>query len=154
MDHHVIKGLFLGYTATHKQIYYLEHGNKKVKIASHAHFDEGMNDLSFSDLPPFAHHICKALGHAVSADEHEITASQDMDIFCSEELFPITFCHPFHILPSDIMNEYDMVGFVLACDDVPPLAFESNWFIYFIYYGWCFCYDTTRNWSHIECFFG
>jgi hypothetical protein len=36
LDRNVIKGIFLGYTATLKQIYYLEDGTGKVKVASHA----------------------------------------------------------------------------------------------------------------------
>jgi Integrase core domain. len=48
LDCHVAKGIFLGYTATMKQIYYLEDCSNKVKIASHARFDEGMNDLPLS----------------------------------------------------------------------------------------------------------
>lgn len=117
LNRHVIKGIFLGYTATLKQIYYLEDGTGKVKIASHARFDEGMNDLSLSELPPFAHHLRKALGHNIAMDESEVCAPLDLDIFSSSELFPVTFSHVFRILPSDIPNENDTLSFIMKSDN-------------------------------------
>lgn len=114
LDRHAIKGIFLGYTATLKQIYYLECNTNKVKIASHARFDEGMNDLPFDKLPPFAIHIRHALGHVSPADTEEIATPSDLDIFCSDTLFPVTFSHTFRVLPSDITDENDTLGFILS----------------------------------------
>jgi len=57
LDIHAVKGIFLGYTATFKQIYYLESSSNKIKVASHVHFDEGCNDLSVDALPPYARHL-------------------------------------------------------------------------------------------------
>jgi hypothetical protein len=117
----------LDYTATLKQIYYLEEGSNKVKIASHARFDEGMNDVSLSDLPPFARHIHRALGHNVEMGEAEIGAPNVPDIFCSTELFPVTFCHAFHILPSDIMNENGtLLGFNVTAENDHLRPYISN----------------------------
>jgi len=98
---------------TLKQIYYLECATNKIKIASHVQFDEGMNDLPLDQLPPFARHLRHALGHATFDDESEIGTPADLDIFSSSVLFPVTFTHTFRVLPSDITNENDTMGFLL-----------------------------------------
>lgn len=126
LDLHAIKGIFLGYTSTLKQIYYLECSTNKVKIASHAKFDEGMNDLPLDQLPPFAIHIRKALGHSVPADLNEVTAPQHVDIFCSDQLFPVTISHVFHVLTTDIANEYDTLGFVTTSLDDTSRPYISD----------------------------
>jgi Integrase core domain. len=69
LDVHVIKGKFLGYMSTMKQIYYLEDKTHKIKIAAHAHFDEGLANVPLHDLPPYARQLRKALGHTVSLDD-------------------------------------------------------------------------------------
>lgn len=40
LDHHTSVGIFLGYTATAKNIYYRDRDTKRVKIATHVTFDE------------------------------------------------------------------------------------------------------------------
>ena len=45
LDNHSRKGIFLGYTATMRNIYYLDLESNRIKKALHARFDEGMNDL-------------------------------------------------------------------------------------------------------------
>ena len=45
LDTHSQKGIFLGYTATMKNIYYLDLESNSIKTALNARFDEGMNDL-------------------------------------------------------------------------------------------------------------
>ena len=45
-------GVFLGYSRSLKVLYYFDLGTSLVKTATHARFDEGMNDLS--DPPPKA----------------------------------------------------------------------------------------------------
>jgi hypothetical protein len=101
------------YTATFKQIYYLESSSNKIKVASHVRFDEGYNDLSVDALPPYARHLRRALGHALEKDDSEIGVPADLDIFGSEALFPVTFSYLFRVLPSDITNEYDTLGFLV-----------------------------------------
>jgi dUTP pyrophosphatase len=40
LDIHASHGIFLGYTATHRNVYYLDSNTKKVKISMHVIFDE------------------------------------------------------------------------------------------------------------------
>ena len=50
---HSCKGIFLGYLPnTLKNILWFDPLTKRIKIAYHARFDEGMNDLSSTDAPP------------------------------------------------------------------------------------------------------
>jgi hypothetical protein len=52
------KGTFLGFIPnTMKNILWYDVETKRVKIAKHAQFDEGMNDLQFKSLPPNAIHM-------------------------------------------------------------------------------------------------
>jgi hypothetical protein len=44
-------GIFLGYSRTLKVMYYFDTASSLVKTATHARFDEGMNDL-VDDAPP------------------------------------------------------------------------------------------------------
>ncbi len=53
----VFTGIFLGYTSTLSQIYYLDLRTKRIKTAIHCKFDEGMNDLPDSELTPNARHL-------------------------------------------------------------------------------------------------
>jgi dUTP pyrophosphatase len=39
LDQHASQGIFLGYTATHKNVYYLDSGTKQIKIGRHVVFD-------------------------------------------------------------------------------------------------------------------
>jgi hypothetical protein len=76
-----------------------------------------MNDVPLSHLPLFALHLRKALGHNVSIDDDEVAVPDDIDIFCSSDLFPVTFSHDFRILPSDITNENDKLGFIMKSEN-------------------------------------
>ena len=40
LDTHATKGIFLGFTATENNVYYLDSRSKKIKIATHVTFDE------------------------------------------------------------------------------------------------------------------
>ena len=52
------KGIFLGYKAgTLENIVWWDPETENVKYASHARFDEGMNDLPISDIPPNVQHL-------------------------------------------------------------------------------------------------
>ena len=119
LEPHVIKGRFLGYTSTMKQIYYLEDNTNKIKIAAHARFDEGLASVPLHDLPPYACQLRKALGHSVPlVDASEIGTPEQLDIMSCPDRFPVTFTHDFRIKNSDIMNEYDTLGFILKEDPV------------------------------------
>jgi GAG-pre-integrase domain len=45
-------GIFLGYSRTLKVLYYYDLESSMVKTATHARFDEGMNDLLTDNVPP------------------------------------------------------------------------------------------------------
>ena len=40
MDHHTFNGVFLGYTASNKNVYYVNNNTHRVKIGTHATFDD------------------------------------------------------------------------------------------------------------------
>jgi hypothetical protein len=52
------KGIFLGFLPyTTRNILWFDPETNRVKIATHARFDEGMNDLPLADLPPNVVHL-------------------------------------------------------------------------------------------------
>jgi hypothetical protein len=52
------KGIFLGFLPnTTKNILWYDVDTGKVKIAKHARFDEGFNDLPFDEIPPNVQHL-------------------------------------------------------------------------------------------------
>ena len=70
------KGNFLGYVphAT-RNILWHDIETTKIKIATHARFDEGMNDLPVTDVPPNVAHLCQADdGNDVPQDDDELTS--------------------------------------------------------------------------------
>jgi hypothetical protein len=65
------KGIFLGYVPyTTRNILWYDVHTHRVKIANHARFDEGMNDLPISDIPPNVQHIQR------TDDGHRLTAER------------------------------------------------------------------------------
>jgi hypothetical protein len=55
---HARKGIFLGFLPnTLKNILWYDVETKHVKIAFHARFDEGMNNLPHADIPPNVQHL-------------------------------------------------------------------------------------------------
>jgi hypothetical protein len=119
LDIHAIRGRFLGYTSTLKQIYYLEYATSKIKVAANVRFDEGMSTVSLDQLPPDVLQLRRALGQStpqsLSSDD-DTSAPEDIDILTSTDLFPVTFTHEFTIKESDIYAEYDTLGFILKED--------------------------------------
>ena len=52
------KGIFLGFVPkTTRNIIWYDVETERVKIASHAKFDEGMNDLPIDQIPPNVQHL-------------------------------------------------------------------------------------------------
>ena len=72
------KGLFLGYVPyTTRNILWYDVETNRVKIASHARFDEGMNDLAVKDLPPNVAHLQRRTqGEPLPIDDHELSSDQ------------------------------------------------------------------------------
>jgi hypothetical protein len=127
LDLHGIRGRFLGYTSTLKQIYYLEYSTNKIKIAAHARFDEGMSSVPPSALPPFAVQLRKSLGQTVPELPAGDTATPlDLDLLTSPLLFPVTFPHKFLVKQSDIHAEFDTLGFVLKDDTVLKRCYVAD----------------------------
>jgi hypothetical protein len=121
LDVHAIRGRFLGYTSTLKQIYYLEYHTSKIKVAANVRFDEGMSSVPLDKLPPYVLQLRRVLGQSIppSPSQHDDVPStpDDIDLLTSPELFPVTFTHEFSVLHTDIANEYDTLGFILRDDD-------------------------------------
>jgi hypothetical protein len=110
-----------------KQIYYLEHETNKIKVAAHARFDEGLASVPIDKLPPYARQLRKALGHTHSiSDTTEVPPPDSLDLLSCDSLFPITFDHKFTIKHTDIINEFDTLGFVLKEDPILLRCFISN----------------------------
>ena len=104
---HCDKGIFLGYSKTMKNILYYDLATKNIKLASHARFDEGMNDLP--SLPPNAEYLTRAQRGSVSAEDIAIPAL-DLDITQN----------PFSVLQTEeppVVCEHPTFGFdVSQCD--------------------------------------
>ena len=75
---HSIKGIFLGYLPnTTKNILWFDPNTQRVKIAKHARFDEGMNDLPFEDIPPNVQHLQRIqMGQPIPADTEDTTIDE------------------------------------------------------------------------------
>jgi hypothetical protein len=119
LDIHAIRGRFLGYTSTLKQIYYLEHSSSKIKIAANVRFDEGMSNVPLDKLPPYVLQLRRALGQSTplpSSSNDYVPPPDDIDILASPELFPVTFTHEFTVKPTDITSEFDTLGFIIKDD--------------------------------------
>ena len=71
------KGIFLGYVLhTSRLILWYDEGSSRVKIATHAKFDEGFNDLPADTLPPNCQQILRRNGTKMPIDKNEISSSQ------------------------------------------------------------------------------
>ena len=71
------KGIFLGYVPyTTRNILWYDPATTRVKIATHARFDEGMNDLPVTEIPPNVQHLSRTDdGVAFPAEQSEVAAS-------------------------------------------------------------------------------
>ena len=117
LDLHSNLGRFLGYTATMKQIYYLDHRTNRVKTATHINYDEGMNGFMISDLPPFALSLRKALGHAIPQERAQSLPPDDFDFSVDTKLFPDVSETVLMIHPDDYHDStHSTLGFVVAQD--------------------------------------
>jgi hypothetical protein len=76
------KGIFLGYLRhTTKNILWYDPETDRVKIARHARFDEGMNDLPVADIPPNVAHLQRTqFGDAFPAEKDEVTVNDHGDV--------------------------------------------------------------------------
>jgi hypothetical protein len=77
-SNHTIKGIFLGYTATMKQIIYLDEVTKNIKTSIHGTFDEGMNDLTIPT--PNARALHQALVRPLPKEEQEQRSPTELNV--------------------------------------------------------------------------
>ena len=68
LDHHTSNGIFVGYTATMKNIYYIDDKTGIVKIGVHAVFDEA-HFIAPSSKTPLAAQTLQSLGYSAFRDE-------------------------------------------------------------------------------------
>jgi hypothetical protein len=68
------KGIFLGKPDTTKNIIWYDPASSHIKLAKHARFDEGMNDLPFEDIPPNVQHLMRSKqGERIPPDSRELS---------------------------------------------------------------------------------
>jgi hypothetical protein len=121
LDIHAIRGRFLGYTSTLKQIYYLEYNTSKIKVAANVRFGEGISTVLLAQLPPYVLQLLRALGQSTpssSTNEEYLSAPDDIDILTSNELFPVTFIHNITVKSTDISAEFNTLGFILWDENI------------------------------------
>eukprot|EP00980_Cylindrotheca_fusiformis_P009852 scaffold2183_cov131-Cylindrotheca_fusiformis.AAC.1 len=75
------KGIFLGFQPhTTKNILWYDPEFSTIKIAKHVVFDEGMNDLQHSDIPPNVAHLHRAQQGAEFPAEEDVVTIPEFDI--------------------------------------------------------------------------
>ena len=72
------KGVFLGYMpGTTQNIIWLDDETKRIKYATHARFDEGMNDVPINKIPPNVQLLQRSEYGKRPAKDQEETNSND-----------------------------------------------------------------------------
>ena len=75
------QGIFLGYVPhTDRLFTWYDEGTHQVKIATHAKFDEGFNDLPIDTLPPNCQHILCLNGQQIPINER-LLSPLDLEFF-------------------------------------------------------------------------
>ena len=114
------KGIFLGFLPnTTTNILWYDEGTGRVKIAKHARFDEGMNDLPFDSIPPNVQHLTRVRhGNPIEAESGE--SSVDEFVFSANP-----FSHT--LSPKLVVKERDSsFGFIFATDKLYNRAYISD----------------------------
>ena len=97
---------------TSRLIPWYDEESSRVKIATHAKFDEGFNDLPADTLPPNCQQILRHNGTKLPTDKNEISSSQ-LEFFVHPFLEKETVTIP--VLPN---NKDDNFGFQLRDDEL------------------------------------
>jgi hypothetical protein len=100
-------GIFLGYSRTLKVLYYYDLEGSMVKTATHARFDEGMNDLVSAEAPPNVQ-LLRQLNNDGSIAPDRI------------DLSPLNLS-----VSDDPFDHLDKLSPAIACDH-PTLGFEIS----------------------------
>ena len=109
------KGIFLGYVPyTMRNILWYDPDTSRVKIANHARYDEGYNDLPPSQIPPNVIHLQRIDqdGQAPPADTHDIT-TQDLHFYITP--FAELLHRTVKLLPK---SNHPLFGFNLVDDEL------------------------------------
>lgn len=64
LDHHTTEGIFLTYTATNNNVYYIDHDSGQVRIGQHIIFDEAHMTIP-AGYAPLAAQALQRLGYHV-----------------------------------------------------------------------------------------
>ena len=115
------RGIFLGYMPhTSRVILWYDEGTSKVKIATHAKFDEGFNDLPADTLPPNCQQLLRRNGTAIPIDKKEISSS-DLEFF----IYPFSEKEnaTISVLPN---NADESFGFKLRDDELYGRTFVQD----------------------------
>ena len=111
-------GIFMGYSRSLKVLYYYDLESAMVKTATHARFDEGMNDLS-DNLPPNVR-ILKQLNKDGPPDLDDLDLSP-LDLSISDDPFD-----RLDELTPAIICEHPTLGFEIAECHIRKRAYISN----------------------------
>ena len=108
------KGIFLGYVPyTMRNMLWFDPETSRVKIANHARYDEGYNDLPASQIPPNVIHLQRTdNGNAPEADTIKIAAS-DLEFYISP--FAELIHRTVKLTPR---SNHPLFGFKLADDEL------------------------------------
>ena len=113
------KGILLGYTrGTVRNILWYDLETSRVKIASHARFDEGMNDLHLEAIPPNVQQLQRSDdGIRIPAETEEIEAA-DLQFYES----------PFHNVHTKtlVLDSSKPHGLTIASDQLSKRAYVSD----------------------------
>ena len=96
LDLHTSAGRFLGFTATDKNIIFIDSVTKRIKTATHVVFDEAGMTLPTNELPPSAK-MLQQLGYAkAKGDNEEATLDSDVQEYSpsAEFISPILDAQP------------------------------------------------------------
>ena len=114
------KGIFLGYMpGTTKNIIWYDEETHKIKMATHARFDEGMNDMPQEKIPPNVQHLLRSEEGKRFPDEDAETMAAEFHLFNS----------PFsHTLPKTLKVQCDdaTYGLRIADDELRNRAFVQS----------------------------
>ena len=119
------KGVFLGYVPnTTCNILWYDIKTFRIKIATHAHFKEGLNNLSVTEmLPNVAHLICTDNGQPVLPDIAELNASNASNF--TFDAVPFVSIFTAWLKCSDYLNN-NTFGTSFEDDPICHCTFVSN----------------------------
>ena len=116
------KGVFLGFVPySTRNILWYDVETNRVKIAFHARFDEGMNDLPFESLPPNVKHLQRT-------DEDKPFPIEPAEVSASSFTFYVDpFADVLHRrLQSNPSNRDPLFGLTLATDELLKRTMITN----------------------------